>query len=189
MKICRTMASRSVESAAALADALPSSRQMMATRSRQRLGVRPPSAAFVFTSATHRQARFCQFSAIFRPSPASQKSDSIFIAFTPCAATASLLEAITIAAEIATAGDGNFLSPACSSLARFEKPESGDERLCRTVKSISRGQVRVDPNMNGRIAKTLKTTEIDITQRRFFASEFFDGKLRREYIHKTLLMK
>jgi hypothetical protein len=75
--------------------------------------------------------------------------------FTPCTLYDSLLEAITEAAENATAGDVISYLLACLSFDRFQNHQQRAERSCRRSKSISGGGPRANPHMNGRTSGTL----------------------------------
>jgi hypothetical protein len=69
--------------------------------------------------------------------------------FTPCTVSDSLLEAVTEAANSATAGDVVLHSLARSSPDQFQYHRQRAKRLCQTVKSISGGRPVADPHMNG----------------------------------------
>jgi hypothetical protein len=69
--------------------------------------------------------------------------------FTACTSALSLLETTPEAAKTGTAGVGILLSPACSSFDRFQNLQQRDERICRSVKSISWGGCAASPKMHG----------------------------------------
>ena len=70
-------------------------------------------------------------------------------AFTACTAGISLLETMTDAAEIAAQLATILLSTARSSFDEFQNARKCGEKLYILVKSISWGQIRVDPNRCG----------------------------------------
>ncbi|TAL03623.1 MAG: UDP-N-acetylmuramoyl-L-alanine--D-glutamate ligase [Verrucomicrobia bacterium] len=72
--------------------------------------------------------------------------------FTPCTAVGSLLEAVTVAANSASAGDVVLLSPACPSFDQFRNYQQRGEEFCAAVKTISRGVNDEHPNKPGRIS-------------------------------------
>src|ERR1019366_9643759 len=78
-----------------------------------------------------------------------KKNREMLPAFTACTSGLSLLETITEAAKTATTGVGILLSPACSNFDRFQNLQQRDERICRSVKSISWGGCAASPKMHG----------------------------------------
>jgi len=83
-----------------------------------------------------------------------KKKLSIWGRFPSCALTDSLLEAVTEAAKSAAVGDVILLSPVCSNFDQFQNYQQSGEKLCRSVKSISRGRHGANPHMNGETAAT-----------------------------------
>lgn len=79
---------------------------------------------------------------------AREKIRAAWSLFTPCTLAGSLLEAISEAAKIATAGDVVLLSPACSSFDQFEGYQHRGEIFCQAVKSIGSGARDAHPNIN-----------------------------------------
>jgi hypothetical protein len=104
--------------------------------------------------------------------------------FTPCAATGSLLIAMTEAAKRAVFGNAPLLSPACSS---FDQPRNGQQSgktLGRMVKSTGRGAMGRGPYIHGECAHDLHADPIRSTQRAF-VSEFLEGELRTRRINHS----
>lgn len=75
--------------------------------------------------------------------------------FTPCMHPFGLLEPMTDAAENAARVATILLSPARSSLDRFQNARNRGEKLYSAVKSISWGERRISPNRNDKIAVEL----------------------------------
>jgi len=80
--------------------------------------------------------------------------------FTSCTARGSLLEAMTEAAKDAFAGDANLLSPACSSFDQLRNYQQCGEIFCRLVKSIGRGMLGRNPNINDKNVTLWMTAEV-----------------------------
>jgi len=70
-------------------------------------------------------------------------------AFTACTAGISLLETVTDAAEVAAQVAVILLSTARSSFDELQNARNCGEKLYNLVKSISWGQIRVNPNISG----------------------------------------
>ena len=81
---------------------------------------------------------------------AAEKIRASWSLFTPCKVSSTLLQAITEAAQSATAGDVVLLSPACSSFDLFRNYQHRGDEFCSAVKSISRGASSEDPNVMDR---------------------------------------
>jgi UDP-N-acetylmuramoylalanine--D-glutamate ligase len=84
---------------------------------------------------------------------AGEKIRAAWSLFTPCTISESLVKATTEAARDAVCGDVVLLSPACSSFDQFRSFQERGEEFCRIVKSISRGGIGGDPNINGKTAE------------------------------------
>jgi UDP-N-acetylmuramoylalanine-D-glutamate ligase len=76
-------------------------------------------------------------------------------AFTACTVRISLLETVTDAAKIAANLAEILLSTARSSFDEFQNARKCGQKLCRIVKSISWGDSRVNPNINGQMTVIL----------------------------------
>jgi len=79
---------------------------------------------------------------------AAEKIRAAWSLFTPCTVSDSLLEAVIEAARRAVSGDVVLLSPACSSFDQFRDYQERGESFCKIVKSIGRGPLSQDPNIN-----------------------------------------
>jgi hypothetical protein len=104
--------------------------------------------------------------------------------FTPCAATASLLEAMTEAAKRADIGTAPQFSPACSSFDPFRNCQQSGEMLGRVLKSTGRGAVGGGHYIHGRYASDLNSDPVK-SGRTAFDSEFLEGKLRTTRINHS----
>jgi len=82
----------------------------------------------------------------------NKKKHSVNGAFTACTAGISLLETVTDAAEVAAQVAVILLSTARSSFDELQNARNCGEKLYNLVKSISWGQIRVNPNISGGIA-------------------------------------
>ena len=75
----------------------------------------------------------------------SDKICAAWTLFTPCKVVATLLEAITEAADSAASGDVVLFSPGCSSFDQFRNYQHRGDEFCSAVKSISRGALGENP--------------------------------------------
>ena len=86
----------------------------------------------------------------FRLGEAGERNRTVWSLFPPCAFAKTLLETVAETAKDATSGDVGLLAPACSSWNQFRNHQNRDEGFCRAVKSIGRGVLGDNPNINGK---------------------------------------
>jgi hypothetical protein len=79
-----------------------------------------------------------------------QEHSAVFGVFTACTPAVSLLKTTIEAVIIPAVGVGVLLSPACSSFDRFQNLQQRNERICRSMKSISGGGCAASPKMHGK---------------------------------------
>jgi hypothetical protein len=106
----------------------------------------------------------------------SQKKHIENGAFTACTAGISLLETMTEAAEIAAQMATILLSTARSSFDEFQNARSCGQKLCISVKSISWGRARVNPNIIGQMAGQVNRNMLNIGKCNFSFRAFLREK-------------
>jgi hypothetical protein len=110
--------------------------------------------------------------------------------FTPCKRLRSLLEPMTDAVENVAQLAAISLSPARSSFDRFQNSWKSGEKLYRTGKSISWGEICMNPNRNGQMSVAVDLNMSNNGKQRFSLRGFLREKHGANHpIYSTSLQK